>query len=317
MYAVPDSYLHSMARRENYSYKRSVYITISGSSHRKTGTGKSHTALRYGEQNDKEFREGIDPARKVVYNIADVMKIIAELEADYSKAPRRTIGQTLIIDEAGSMISSTAWQQATNKAVKYIVETCRYLRIGFLLVMPQRRSIDKSVRTMADYHISMKMTMNNNGKVMYLSTPYAMYYDEFKDETYRRKLFGYGREGSYANRLFPLKGVPVAPIQNPELVASYEKKQIKYKMLLRELMEQDINSYEKKLQKDPSLPQVEEIANKIFNDEELLKSVVFERKIDKNLLAVSLVNNFPGFNFSDSHISTIARIVNKVRAGRG
>lgn len=311
----PDSYLKAIGRRENYTYKRSNFMTISGSSHRKTGTGKSWTGLRYGEYNDPEYREG--SARKVVYNIADFMEIIGELEDDYNRAPRRTIGQTIIVDEAGSLISSTAWQQATNRAMKYVIETCRYLRIGALLIMPQRRGIDKNVRTMADYHISMKMTLGKNGgKPLHLSTAYALYYDEWQDETKRRTLKGYGLEGNYKYKTFPLKDVPISPVQSQELIANYEKKQIKYKMQLRELMANDIKNYEKQLAKDPTLPQIDDIAHKIVNDEELIRDMVVNRKADTTLLEVTIEKNFPDYSFTTNQIKTLKKILDKLIIGK-
>ena len=311
----PDEFLRGIVRRETRLFKRGTLITIGGSTYRKTGTGKSWTALRIGEYNDKDYQNG---ASKVVYFIKDFLKVMDEVE----RTARRYIGQVVVVDEAGSLISADQWRSVINKAVAYTVQTFRYLRCAVVLVMPQRSLIDKRVRTLADYHISMDVVSYSKippnklieAKIAYLATPYAVMYDEWTDKTYRLKLFGYLVNKRSMVRLIR---VPIRPLQSEALKEEYEKLSVAYKKKLRELVSNDIRVYEDSLKKRLDIRDVEKIVNAIANNQELIQSIIKRRKVDKDLLALALENAFPDTDWDSKTVGLIQKILNKRVIGLG
>lgn len=296
---MPDEYLKWMVKKEVMQYKRGTLVTIAGSTHRKTGTGKSWTALKIGEYNDIDYQENAD---KVVYFVNDFLKVLDKVEET------KRFGQVVVVDEAGSMLASDKWQSVVNKAVSYTVQTFRYLRATMVLVMPQRRLIDKNVRTMADYTISMRTTMTSNG-LKYLSTPYALMYEEFNDDTTRRSL--YGRLINKRNKVVKLKDVPVSPVRSENLMADYEKKSLQYKKKLRELLADDILAYERLFSKAMPTVEIEKLSQKISQDDEFIESIVKNRKVDGDLLAMALEKSFTEYNFSSKDVSLIKKLLSK------
>ena len=300
----PDEFLKGIVKRETKVFKRGTLITIGGSSYRKTGTGKSWTALRIGELNDRDFKKG---ASKVVYFVNDFLKIMDEVEE--KKRP----GQVVVVDEAGSLISSDSWRSVVNRAISYTVQTFRYLRCAVVLVMPQVKLIDKRVRTMADYHISMSIQKyapddNKYKRTIYLATPYALFYDEWNDDMIRKSLLAYIPS---KNRIYRLRNVPIRPVKSQKLIEEYEGLSMRYKKKLRELLAQDIRNYEKTLRKSLSQEDINNIIEGITKNEELLQNIVINRKIDKDLLAQAIQQTFDLEVHNQKIVSTIAKILKK------
>jgi hypothetical protein len=292
-----------MITKEVYQYKRGCLITIGGSTHRKTGTGKSWTALKMAEYVDKDYQHNAD---KVVYFVKDFLKILDQVEET------KRFGQMIVIDEAGSLLASDKWQSIVNKAVSYTAQTFRYLRAGMVLVMPQRRLIDKNVRTMADYHITMRTSFTKDG-LQYLATPYAMKYEEFNDETYRRSL--YGMLMNRGRKIVKLKDVPTSPIFSQALIDDYEKKSIQFKKQLRGLLADDIASYEKQIKRSMPYTDLTTISDTLSKDEDFISSIVRNRKVDKDLLETNLDMSFPDYNFSSKDVNLIKKLVEKSLGG--
>ncbi len=301
---LSDEYLKAIVERETKRYKRGTIITIAGSTHRKTGTGKSYTALRIGEQNDKDYTQG---ASKVVYFLNEFLKVMNLIEE------KKRAGQVAVLDEAGSMLSADKWRSVVNKSVSYVAQTFRYTRAVMVLVMPQQNLIDKKVRNLADYHISMDVTLNKNGKRVFRSTAYALHYNEFEDKTVRKTLKMY-----YAplNATIPIRNVPITKVKSKALIEEYEEKSMKFKRQIRDLISEDIKSYEKSIAKEFPLSRIPELAEKLSNNEEFLRSIVVRGKSDADLIASALEKEFPEYNFSSRLPNILKKHLDKILRGK-
>jgi hypothetical protein len=124
-----------------WKYGHSPVILICG----ETGSGKTYTGLKLGE----ELREKLP----VKFSIKDSMFTkLDELMVSYLGS-KKTI---FMIDEAKKHLSAREWWSGFNKAFSEIINTQRFRRNIYIVIVPLAKSLAKEHRDMLDIIIEMK-----------------------------------------------------------------------------------------------------------------------------------------------------------------
>jgi hypothetical protein len=94
------------------------------------GSGKSHTALRFGEELDPTFS-----ADRVMYDVVDLLDILQN--GDHSR------GDVYVLDEAGVSMGNRTWQERSQILANQALQLIRSHNIGLIFTLPALSDLDK------------------------------------------------------------------------------------------------------------------------------------------------------------------------------
>ena len=212
-------------RYYTHKLKVGIPIAITGSSHLKSGVGKSYTAMRIAELMDKDFREGTAGMEKIVFEPEEYVEAMENLEKR-----RGVYGQTIIVDEAGILVNAKKWYSYFNQAMTDTVVTFRELRGLALFVTPALKSIDRDIRIYTT-HTGTCYKHYASGKQIVLMKWHRNYWDEWTGKPWKKRVYMFFQE---QQRLVRIDRFKVRHPKNKELIEEYEKRMRKYKSAIRQ-----------------------------------------------------------------------------------
>lgn len=215
--------LHDWFKYYFQSLQVGLIMSIAGSAHLKSGTGKSYTAVKIGEQEDKDYLNGTTAIDKIAWRPRDFGRAMQMVE-DTDKA-----GQIVIVDEAGILVNAKKWYSFINRGIADAVMTFRQLRSMAIFVTPAFNFIEKDVRTFVSHLGFTDKMMEGNRQVVNFHL-YQLFWDESKPLYYKYRLCMYLKEHE---RLVKFKYFRVKMPVNQELLDAYEKKARIYKSEIR------------------------------------------------------------------------------------
>jgi hypothetical protein len=199
-----DSLVVGWAYRRMHRENKNVLIVAVG----QTGSGKSWSALKLGEELDKNFS-----IENVVFTPSDFIKLISETEGKKLKK-----GAVIVWDEVGVGLGSRDWYSLKNKIISYITQTFRYKNFCVIYTVPAMNFVDFQIRQL--FHASLTMTKINRTKGYSTGTFRFLDYSSTKGDIYEKKprLYHVGKRKRVE--------VPSMHIGKPskELVDQYEAK---------------------------------------------------------------------------------------------
>lgn len=222
--------------------KLGLVIGISGSSHLKSGVGKSYTGIRIGERLDKDYKEGTEAIEKIAFKPAEFGKAMEIVE---NKGRPQ---QVVCIDEAGILVNAKKWYTFINRGIADAVMTFRQLRSIACFVTPSISIIDRDIRLFVSHlgFCNKVLSELDSHKVEIRFYFYLLYWDETKTEYYKYRIQMYVRE---LERLVKFNYFKVNHPENLELIEEYEKKAKVYKSEVRrsvlelDKIEKSLNEY--------------------------------------------------------------------------
>lgn len=206
--------------------KVGLIIGTAGSSHLKSGVGKSYTGIRLGEREDKDYNEGTTAMEKIVFSPRDFAK------AMYYVEDKGTPAQIVNVDEAGILVNAKKWYQFINRGIADAVMTFRNLRSMANFICPSITVIDRDIRLFVSHlgFCNKKVVFGSGNQLEVRYYFYKLYWDETRTKYYRYRLTMYMRE---KERLVKFKYFKVNFPENKELLEAYEKKSKIYKKKVR------------------------------------------------------------------------------------
>lgn len=269
--------------------KVGIITSIVGSSHLKAGVGKSYSAIRMGEKNDPDYRNGTEALDKIVFRPREFAKAMELVES------KKRAGQVVVIDEAGILVNSKKWYAFINRSVSDAVMTFRQLRGMAIFVSPYIGSIEKDIRLFVSHLGFCNKVVNPiqspGNDLMVKLYFYKLYWDETKSEYYKYRLAMYVRD---LERVCKFKYFKVNHVQNKELIEEYEKKSSKYKREIRASI-MELEAVDRTFS---------EYVTQVMNDSDLIKETIKGKKVYPEDINENL-----GVTFSKARM--IARRVNE------
>jgi len=261
------------ALKKYYDYyinrlKVAPIVSITGGQFMKTGAGKSYTALRLGEQQDKDFN-----VNKVVYTPSEFLDVV-----DYIENEGRP-SQVLVVDEGEITAPAQMYYSFMNRAISYTLSTFRYLRCMAIFITPSFSWIDKRIRqltlnwgfTVKKYSGEWDKELKDNRVYLKL---YEVHTDLFGDRTYMKRIRMWNTETKkkvILNRF-------LVKMPSEDLVIEYEKKARAFKEGLRKEVIKEIDKYNKYSgKKDENAMTVESILERFKEEPDLMTELVNER----------------------------------------
>lgn len=261
-------------------------MSITGSQYQKTGCGKSHSAMKIGEIQDRDFS-----IKNVGFSPMEFLKGIDMMEQNTSQGtgmPRP--GQVMVMDEGQIAAPNTAWYSITNKSIFFTLSTFRYLRGMAIIVTPSFYWIDKRVRALLSLWGTCRKTFNNNSpqvkmKVFSISTNMT------GDELNFRKLMFWNSE---IKRKVKLDELTIDRV-SPQLEDDYEKKSKEWKKNERQKLMEEVADYERKFiqleGRGDVIPDLDNVTTILFNNTEFMDNYRQRGKVSKNVMQAILVEN--------------------------
>lgn len=190
-----------------------------------TGSGKSYSSLRIGEEVDPDFN--ID---RCVFGGLELMNLI-----NSGKLKR---GSAICFEEVGVEMNSKNWASVTNKMINYLFQTFRHK--GFILIMnsPYMDFVDSATRKL--FHAEMQTTGIDFEKQEVLLKPQLIQYNPRLKKFYYKRLKVITAEGKV-----PVNIWRVAK-PSEELRQAYEKKKTEYTDRLNKNIQQELEAVEQK-----------------------------------------------------------------------
>ncbi len=199
-----------------FKRNQNAIIVTTGS----TGSGKSMQDLRRMELHyHKFFKKKFPDINKrimenVFFSIDDVVNRLAD------KKDSLIPGEEIILEEAGAIHSSHAWQDKSSKLFNYILQSFRSRGIMLQMNLPVFTMLNKSARLLCHWHFIMininyknKMSISK-GKYLQLSQEYGKHYPK-----HLRMVIDHAWT--------PIKRYYYY-LPSPELIEEYEKKKVEF-----------------------------------------------------------------------------------------
>jgi hypothetical protein len=242
---------------------------ISGSTFIKTGTGKSWTAGKLGEDIDSDF-----DINKVVYHPKEFLTVMNLVE-NTGKS-----GQVVVIDEGEITAPANMYYSFTNKAIFYTLATFRTLHCMAIFVTPTFAWLDKRVRTLVSHWGYTEKTMGSGGKISVKLKMFAVKTNMIGDKQYFQRLTMYNRDMS---RLVKFNGFNVAK-PSEQFQIDYEKKSLEFKQTLRKGLIPEMEKFEKFQLREEKKP-LREIVDEIASSPDIIRSMVNTKgKMDRDII---------------------------------
>ena len=138
-----------------------------------TGSGKSFSSLRIGEDCDPKF-----DISRVVFNGIELMTLI-----NSGKLKR---GSCIVFEEMGVEMNNKNWNSATNKMLNFLMQTFRYK--GFVIIMnsPFMDFVDSATRKL--FHAEFSTLSIDQDKKEVMLKPHLIQYNGRQQKFYYKRL---------------------------------------------------------------------------------------------------------------------------------
>lgn len=290
--------------QHHFMKKRVGLVTcITGGQFLKTGTGKSYTALKIGDENDKDF--SID---KVVYYPRDFLRVMDLIEE------KGKPGQVAVVDEGEITAPASMWYSFTNKAIGYNLATFRYLRCMSIFVTPAFSWLDKRVRILTNHLGFCEKFVETGGAASVNLRLYRLKTDLFGEKIFLNKITMYNMASKQMTSFKRFKvGLP-----RQDLIDEYEKKSMEFKKSLRKGLIKEAERFERyQLQKSEG----KEGAAKVKLSELLpkaLDSVVIRGELEERgrVTNSTLANEFEEAGLTTFETDRLRKLVNNSWSGK-
>lgn len=200
-----------------------------------TGSGKTYSALRFGERWDKNFKP-----ENIVFTPQDFITLL--------NGGTLKKGAVIVADEFGVSMNSRNWQSQSNQMLNYILQTFRSKNYIVLFTSPDFGFIDSSARKLFHCHM-MTQGINLKKKECTLK-PLMLQVNQTNGDIYRKFLqvaFGKKRDIKRINRID-------VSLPSKELIKAYEikkenfvdqlNKEIEEKLFANENKQNNIDKFE-------------------------------------------------------------------------
>lgn len=209
-----------------------------------TGSGKSYSCLRIGEELDPDFN--ID---RVVFSGLELMKLI--------NSGKLKKGSYIVFEETGVAMSNKNWQSVTNKMLNYLLQTFRNRNFVLIMNSLYMDFVDSATRKL--FHAEMQTQGIDLKKNEVLLKPQLIQYNGRLKKFYYKRL-----------RILTERGkVPVNiwKVAKPseKLRKEYEQKKTKYTDELNVNIQEELEAIENKGKKNP-LTDIQQDVLKLLKD---------------------------------------------------
>jgi len=286
-------------RYYTHGLKTGIVIAIEGSSHLKSGVGKSYTSIRIGERMDRDYLEGTTAMEKIAFTPRDYVRAMQYLEEH-----RNRYGQVISVDEAGILVNAKKWYTFFNRAMADTIFTFRELKGIANFVTPSLGNIDRDIRLFTSHLITCSKFIAETGKNLVIARFYRNFWDRSgKLYTYKIKMYW-----KKYKRVVRIRHFVVRYPQNKELLEEYEKKMRKFKSRVREgvlaleKIEKGFSEYVKDiLEKKEIIRRHRRTGKPIVYAEEIQeyygipyrKALMVARRVNEKLEEMEVVGNAP------------------------
>lgn len=230
--------LNEIYNRVHYKNKNALLCFIGD-----TGSGKSYSALRFGEMLNPDFS-----IRKVVFTPLSFMDLL--VNGNLEK------GDVIIFDEAGVGIPNRDWAEIQNKLFSYIMQTFRYKNLIVIFTLPHISYMDYQVRKLLHYIFEMKY-INYDKKKAYL-LPKKVVNNIYSDYP----LFVYPKFSGLKITRMSIN------LPNKTLIDEYEKKKQLYAKELEKDTLYTLSDLEKSREEQKNEKSIKQIYKEISNNPE-------------------------------------------------
>lgn len=135
-------FVNSYLRRRLLEKNQNSLIGITGG----TGSGKSYWALSAIENYYKNVLDKPFPVENIVFSPLQLVQRLKYFEAN------NITGELLLCDEWGINNSSHDWQNQTQKALGYVMQSFRSMNIGLIFTLPVLTMLNKGTRLLLHAH---------------------------------------------------------------------------------------------------------------------------------------------------------------------
>lgn len=199
-HATVAAILRPIYERLNHRDEHWVHVIVG-----REGSGKSHTALKLGEQIDPGFSVG-----DVYFQPAELLRDLRD--GEYSQ------GDVYILDEAGVGLGKRTWQEAGQKRLNQSLQLIRNHNIGLIFTLPRLSELDSQAQ--GRLHSYLEIRHKEPGQ--YVGGPWRWLDPDRVDitgEVYRKTPSHDGTD---------LKRVKFSPPEDDDLVERYEERKTEF-----------------------------------------------------------------------------------------
>jgi hypothetical protein len=256
--------------------KLSLFVVVDGR-HR---AGKSLMVFTLSWLISRSFKK--NPARYIVKNAEDLLALIPQINQEKIYNP------VIIIDEAGSSLNSSDWQERVMRAVIKTLAVIGYLHPTIFFIAPLKSQILKGIRDMC--HVYIKVNRSNNNYA--IVTPYTMQSNSLMNKVYAKKF-----KIHFFGQPIKINSIHIS-LPPKDLQEMYSKIELERKPLMLQDIRSDITRLAKPTRK--KIVDVAGICKQITDDAVIRKSLESKTskpdnmKLNANLIAqkfqVSMVN---------------------------
>lgn len=211
-----------------------------------TGSGKSYSVLRQGENLDDDFN--VD---NVCFTATQFMNLIN------GKTKKLHKGSNILFDEIQITLGHLDYQSIQAKLLNYILQTFRHRNFVLWVTTPNFNFINAAARKL--FHCRMETISINKEKQHVKLKPLLIQINQRKGESYEKYLRVWHKDFG----IVPLKKLKIG-MPSKELVDAYEAKKTEFTNNLNENIARDLERIDKgKVKQKPLTPQQAEIIEHI------------------------------------------------------
>ncbi len=187
---------------------KNVLVAVTGP----TGSGKSYTCLRTGEQWYKYHFGTPFPIRNCCFTIDQLIRLL------HSKELKR--GELIILEEAGVNLNSLDFQNKISKLFTFVLQSFRSMNLCLIMNLPVLTMLNKSARLLL--HANFVTSSINYEKKVITIKPYFHQLNQQTGKVYSKWL-----RVKFGDKVRPIERFYYKMPSN-ELINQYEKEKMKF-----------------------------------------------------------------------------------------
>ena len=249
---------------------QALVFALTGGQHMRTGTGKSYTGLKFGQEMDRDFG-----MHKVVYFPKDFLDVMDYIE------DRGEMSQMVLVDEGEVTAPAHLWASFTNSAIGYTLATFRYLKCNACFCSPTFAWLDKRIRFLVSHWGITEKKYDDKIEPGKKQSRVELKMYELRTNFMGDKLFAKKIKIRTADGVFRLGTINVK-MPDESLAEEYEKKSRKFKQHFRAKVSKDIQKFIEMDMKDTGKTPIQ-VINEIKADKQIMEEITGKRgAVDKD-----------------------------------
>lgn len=232
-----------------------------------TGSGKSWSSLRIGEQLDKDFN--ID---RVVFTGLELMKLI--------NSDKLSKGSVIVFEEVGVEMNNRNWASVTNKMLNYLIQTFRHRCFVLIMNSPYMDFVDSATRKL--FHAEMQTVGINFKTNECRLKPQLIQYNSRMSKFYYKRLRVIKQEGVIPISIWNVKK------PSKEMIKAYESKKRQYTDKLNTKIMNELQELKEKSEGKPKLTQIQQDTVDMLKDGLTVDQIAITRDRTKRTVQATI-----------------------------